>query len=384
MQTTKDVIKNVINEKPYKFVLSNAKNKQETYKKVTIYFKNDYYQVENQTDKQIFHVNVQVDELESCLINLMTKYKQMNAWNNEYEFLTTTTKKGKINYKKIENQAKVQENKTFEHNRKKNYILNEGTIIEPLIDMGILTTEGKVVKSMYSKFKQINRFVEMIDHSMKNLEVKKLNIVDFGCGKSYLTFILYYYLTEVKEIEVSIIGLDLKEEVVSNCNKAARKYGYDGLKFEIGDISGYEIQSPVDMVITLHACDTATDYALYNAIKWGAKMIFSVPCCQHELNSQIKSEDLSIITRYGLAKERIAALFTDIIRCNLLQYSSYKTQMLEFVELSHTQKNVLIRAVKSNIPKNIRNDRLKEVEDLVEKFELEPTLFKLLKKVKKQ
>ncbi|MCD5415480.1 MAG: SAM-dependent methyltransferase, partial [Clostridiales bacterium] len=263
MQTTKDVIKNVINEKPYKFVLSNAKNKQETYKKVTIYFKNDYYQVENQTDKQIFHVNVQVDELESCLINLMTKYKQMNAWNNEYEFLTTTTKKGKINYKKIENQAKVQENKTFEHNRKKNYILNEGTIIEPLIDMGIFTTEGKVVKSMYSKFKQINRFVEMIDHSMKNLEVKKLNIVDFGCGKSYLTFILYYYLTEVKEIEVSIIGLDLKEEVVSNCNKAARKYGYDGLKFEIGDISGYEIQSPVDMVITLHACDTATDYALY-------------------------------------------------------------------------------------------------------------------------
>ena len=384
MQTTKDVIKNVINEKPYKFVLSNAKNKQETYKKVTIYFKNDYYQVENQTDKQIFHVNVQVDELESCLINLMTKYKQMNAWNNEYEFLTTTTKKGKINYKKIENQAKVQENKTFEHNRKKNYILNEGTIIEPLIDMGIFTTEGKVVKSMYSKFKQINRFVEMIDHSMKNLEVKKLNIVDFGCGKSYLTFILYYYLTEVKEIEVSIIGLDLKEEVVSNCNKAARKYGYDGLKFEIGDISGYEIQSPVDMVITLHACDTATDYALYNAIKWGAKMIFSVPCCQHELNSQIKSEDLSIITRYGLAKERIAALFTDIIRCNLLQYSSYKTQMLEFVDLSHTQKNVLIRAVKSNIPKNIRNDRLKEVEDLVEKFELEPTLFKLLKKAKKQ
>lgn len=384
MQTTKDVIKNVINEKPYKFVLSNAKNKQETYKKVTIYFKNDYYQVENQTDKQIFHVNVQVDELESCLINLMTKYKQMNAWNNEYEFLTTTTKKGKINYKKIENQAKVQENKTFEHNRKKNYILNEGTIIEPLIDMGIFTTEGKVVKSMYSKFKQINRFVEMIDHSMKNLEVKKLNIVDFGCGKSYLTFILYYYLTEVKEIEVSIIGLDLKEEVVSNCNKAARKYGYDGLKFEIGDISGYEIQSPVDMVITLHACDTATDYALYNAIKWGAKMIFSVPCCQHELNSQIKSEDLSIITRYGLAKERISALFTDIIRCNLLQYSLYKTQMLEFVDLSHTQKNVLIRAVKSNIPKNIRNDRLKEVEDLVEKFELEPTLFKLLKKAKKQ
>ncbi|MGV8154096.1 MAG: class I SAM-dependent methyltransferase [Alkaliphilus sp.] len=380
MNTDTTITKKIINEKPTKFVFSNPQDKQEKYKKVTIYFKNEYYQIEIKTVEQVFHANIQIDELESNLIELMKKYRQMNAWNDEYELLLTTTKKGKINYKKIKNKLNKQECSDLEHNRKKNYILEEGVIIEPLIDMDVFTAEGKVVKSMYSKFKQINRFVEMIDDTIKNLETKRLNIIDFGCGKSYLTFILYYYLTKAKEIEVNMIGLDLKEEVVKNCNKAARKYGYEGLKFEVGDISGFEIQTQVDMVITLHACDVATDYALYSAIKWDAKMIFSVPCCQHELNSQIKADDLSIITRYGIAQERISALFTDIIRCNLLQYSSYKTQMLEFVDLSHTPKNVLIRAVKSNIPKDIRNDRLKEVNDLVEKFELEPTLLKLLTK----
>lgn len=380
MNTDTIITKKIINEKPTKFVFSNPRGKQEKYEKVTMYFKNEYYQIESKTDKQVFHVNIQIDELESSLIELMKKYRQMNAWNDEYELLLTTTKKGKMNYKKIKNKLNRQECSDSEHNRQKNYILEEGVTIEPLIDMGVFTAEGKVVKSMYSKFKQINRFVEMIDDTIKNLETKRLNIIDFGCGKSYLTFILYYYLTKVKEIEVNMIGLDLKEEVVKNCNKAARKYEYEGLKFEVGDISGFKIQTQVDIVITLHACDVATDYALYNAIKWDAKMIFSVPCCQHELSSQIKADDLPIITRYGIAKERISALFTDIIRCNLLQYSSYKTQMLEFVDLSHTPKNVLIRAVKSNIPKNVRNDRLKEVNDLVGKFELEPTLLKLLKR----
>lgn len=250
--------------------------------------------------------------------------------------------------------------------------------IPPLVDMGVFTQEGKVVKSMYDKFKQINRFVEMVDDILKDYKGEEINIIDFGCGKSYLTFIIYYYLVELKGKRANILGLDLKKDVIEKCNKTAKKYGYDNLRFELGDINGYKTDMRVDMVVTLHACDAATDYALYNAVNWGATYILSVPCCQHELNKDIASDTLSAMMKYGIIKERTAALATDALRGTMLEYRGYKTQLLKFVDLAHSPKNILIRAVKSNVSKEKKNRSLKEATDMCQFFGAEPTIFKLL------
>lgn len=231
---------------------------------------------------------------------------------------------------------------------------------------------------MYDKYRQINRFIELIDDVVKKQDRSQLNIIDFGCGKSYLTFILYHYLTVVRNIRANIIGLDLKEDVIRKCSQAAEKYGYTGLTFQLGDINGFCCPFDVDMVITLHACDTATDYALFNAVSWNAEMIFSVPCCQHELNSQISSHTFSLFTRYGIISERFCALMTDAVRANLLEYSGYSTQLLEFVDFEHTPKNVLIRAVRS--PKKSEEARQKalwEVRRVMEEYHVSPTLYRL-------
>lgn len=267
------------------------------------------------------------------------------------------------------------------HNRKKNYIIPEDKPFPALVDMGVFTKDGKVAKPMYDKFRQINRFTEIIDDAVreKGLSGKKLKIVDFGCGKSYLTFVLYHYFTEILGSEVDMLGLDLKTDVIEKCNAAAKRYGYENLRFEMGDISGASVQGKVDMVVTLHACDTATDYALHNAVMRNADMIFSVPCCQHELNSQMKSDKLSLLTRYGIIKERTAALCTDAIRANLLEYCGYRTQLLEFVDFEHTPKNILIRAVKRSGNPRGRDQYLTEAENLMREFSFEPTLYKLLK-----
>ncbi len=365
-----------------KIIISNQAVKAEPYKKIVIEQKEKNFQISKYTDKQVFHENVNENELsDKCVELVENHFKQVNGMSENEEHIILISKKGACNYKvkkTATDMVKLGANAS-DHNRKKNYILKEGMKIEPLVDMGVFTKDGKVVNSMYDKYKQINRFIEIIDDEISKLKLKELNVIDFGCGKSYLTFVVYYYLTEVMNIKVNMIGLDLKKDVIEKCNEAAKKYGYDNLKFCMGDINGFKAPFDVDMVITLHACDTATDFALYNAIQWKAKMIFSVPCCQHELNKQIKPESLGILSRYGIIKERFSALATDAIRGNLLEYCGYKTQILEFIDLEHTPKNILIRATRRQMTtKSIKEQALKEVKDLMKEFNFEPMLYKLL------
>lgn len=379
MNELKSLISNIIlNDRIYKIIISNPINKSIEFKKIVIESKSESFHISKYTEKQVFHENVLNNELAERVFNLTDRsYKQINAWSKSTEHIILISKKGTFNYKKTP--ATLQRNEDKSHNRKKNYILEEGKIIAPLIDMGIFTADGKIVNSMYSKYKQINRFLEMIDDEISNKRIKSLNVIDFGCGKSYLTFILYYYLTEIKQIDVNMIGLDLKSDVIEKCNKASIKYGYSTLHFELGDINGYKTPFDVDMVVTLHACNTATDFALYNAIQWNAKYIFSVPCCQHEFNEQMKPENFTILSRYGIIQERFSALATDAIRANLLEYSGYKTQLLEFIDIEHTPKNVLIRAVKRASTKNeIRSRALAEINTLINEFGVSQTLYQLL------
>ncbi|SFC28224.1 class I SAM-dependent methyltransferase [Clostridium uliginosum] len=382
MEDLNKAINEIVQQDIIKLVISSKMNKDVQYNKITFLLKENnkkqYYQIEKYTDKQVFHENIDTDILEEKLLEVVSSsYKQVSAWSNTATFELKISKKGKVLFSKKKSDNIKLVNKG--HNKEKNYILKEGMIIEPLIDLGVFTKEGKVINSKYDKYKQINRFIEIIDDEIKKNDFKELTILDFGCGKSYLTFVLYYYFVEIKKINVKMIGLDLKADVIKKCNDIAKRYNYENLHFELGDINGFKYNNKVDMVITLHACDTATDYALYNAIKWNSKMIFSVPCCQHEFNHQIKSDSLSILTKYGIVQERVAALMTDSVRANLLESVGYKTQLLEFIDIENSPKNILIRASKANISKDKKEKSLCEVNNLINQFNFNPTLFNLLK-----
>ena len=241
--------------------------------------------------------------------------------------------------------------------------------------MGVMTADGKIVRTKFDKFRQINRFLEFIEDILPQLDKnREVTILDFGCGKSYLTFAMYYYLHELKKYDVRIIGLDLKSDVIRHCNELSEKYGYEKLKFLEGNIADYTGVDEVDMVVTLHACNTATDFALDKAVGWNAKVILSVPCCQHELNAQMKNELLEPVFKYGLIKERMAALFTDALRAEYLESMGYEAQILEFIDMEHTPKNILIRAVKTGKKKQ-NQDKIKKIEDFLQ---VDPTLGRLL------
>lgn len=368
---------------PWKIILSKPAAREIPHQKIVVEKKKNGYQAAAYTKTQVFHQNFSAEELTDYLTETAVgRYLQVNAWDDTREHILLCSKKGAVTYKTKAAPEHTAKDQTS-HNRKKNYLLKEGMLIPPLVDMGIFTAEGNVVSSMYDKYRQINRFLELIDDAVRDDKQESLRIIDFGCGKSYLTFILYYYFTQIRKRCVQITGLDLKEDVIADCNAAAQKYGYEGLHFEVGDISVYRSDTPVDMVVTLHACDTATDYALYHAVRWGARMIFSVPCCQHELNRQIRTDDYALMTRYGIIKERFSALATDAIRGNLLEYCGYQTQLLEFVDFAHTPKNILIRAVRRDsarqiVPVSAKKRYLGEVERMMEEFHLEPTLYRLL------
>lgn len=370
----KNIIRDITDAGVIKLTISKPKTGAE-FKKISVKKTDRGYLAERFTQKQSFTKNLAETELAEYITCLAEQFLQLNIWTEGTEHIILISKKGHMTYKKKAADVKAEK---AEHNRKKKYLIEEGTVVPPLVDMGIFTAEGKVVHKMYDKFRQINRFIELINDEIRDSNYKEIRIIDFGCGKSYLTFILYYYLTEIMHIKADITGLDLKEEVIRDCNLAAQRYGYSGLKFQVGDINGYKCTEKPNMVITLHACDTATDYALYNAVNWEADLIFSVPCCQHEVNAQITSEKLSLLTRYGIIKERTSALLTDAIRANLLWYKGYNTQVLEFVDMAHTPKNVLIRAVKSQIPQKTKEKYLREAENVIDEFHLSPTLYNLI------
>lgn len=378
----KDALLEALNEAfaedVYKCVLSNPTDKQNEVKKMEFSYLDGLYHIEKYTDTQVFHEKMTHKAAKRYIESLLgPDYKSLNSWNTNREYSIKISKKGKVLFYFNAIGSMQAPRKRMAHNREKNYILGQGLYIEPLVDMGILTKDGQVVHSMFDKYRQINRFIEIVDDEVRKTDKTKLTILDFGCGKSYLTFVLYYYFTEIKQLDVDMVGLDLKKDVIDKCNTAAQKYGYGNLTFEVGDISNYEHMGSVDIVISLHACDTATDYALYNAICWNADMIFSVPCCQHEINNQIQSDRFSGLIRYGIIKERMSSLITDTIRCNLLECCGYKTQMVEFVAFDHTPKNIMIRAAKR--PVKSQKARLAEVDDLMKEFHLNPTLYRLLR-----
>ncbi len=337
------------------------------------------FQAEEFKGNQTFHKNLEKEDAKEYVSRCMDgSFKQLELKSQTGEARLLVNKKGAFNLKvkKEELQDKSGEAiPVLSHNRKKKYVLEEGRPVPFLIDLGVMTEEGKIVRARYDKFRQINRFLEFIEDILPNLDKGRENvIIDFGCGKSYLTFAMYYYLKELKGYPIRVIGLDLKKDVIDRCNVLSRAYGFDCLQFYTGDIASFEGVDHVDMVVTLHACDTATDYALAKAVRWGAKVILSVPCCQHELNRQIRSELLEPVLQYGLIKERMAALFTDGIRAQLLEGAGYRTQILEFIDMEHTPKNILIRAVKQGEKK----DNKKELEDMLQFLHGDPLLKKLL------
>ena len=370
-----------ISDKLIDMVISGQKNKSED-KAVKIrirpvILKNEIeYQVSEFVGRKVLHSNHSAADVKKKIIDYMTedfKQAQINMTDAAATILSSKSKTLTCKYKKA-GQLKVQ--RDLSHNRTKKYIIQEGKPVAFMIDLGVMGQDGKIIRTRYDKFRQINRFLEYIEDILPKLDKEReLTIIDFGCGKSYLTFAMYYYLKELKGYNIRIIGLDLKADVIEHCNELRTRYGYDKLDFYVGDIATYKDVDKVDMVVTLHACDIATDYALAKAVKWGAEVILSVPCCQHEANRTIKSDILSPVMDYGILKERMAAIVTDAARAKLLTANGYDTQILEFIDMEHTPKNLLIRAVKSSKEDISAREKTK---DMLEALNLELTIDKLI------
>lgn len=338
------------------------------------------YQASALEGTKVFHKNYDREQMLAYLeAELSGNFGQLQCQGALMDGVVLVSKKGKMTIK--EKHHAVRENVQIQaHNRVKQYILKEGIPVPFLTDLGVMTEKGKIITSRYDKFRQINRFLEFIEDILPRLaKDREVTILDFGCGKSYLTFAMYYYLKELKGYDVNIIGLDLKTDVIEKCNGLARKYGYEKLHFYQGDIADYEGVSAVDMVVTLHACDTATDFALAKAVEWGAQVILSVPCCQHEVNKQIRNELLEPVLHYGILKERMSALITDAVRANLLEGKGYETQILEFIDMEHTPKNLLIRAVKKGKTAQAENTaKTTRLDEMIKELNIHPTLEQLL------
>lgn len=386
MSDLQSLFTDCLNETLIRVILSNPSSKDGVIKicaRPVLKNKSLLFQIEEYTKTQVFHKNLTASDAGSYLTGKLfsdtssqtASFKNALVETKSFTANVLVSKKGTITIKKKMNASAKQPKISLSHNRKKKYILEEGIPVPFLIDLGVMTQNGNIINAHYDKFRQINRFLEYIEDILPSLPTgRELRILDFGCGKSYLTFAIYYYLKVLKGYPVRITGLDLKEDVIRHCNELAVKYGYDKLEFLCGDIAYYDGCSQVDMVVTLHACDTATDYALAKAVGWGAKVILSVPCCQHELNKQMKNDLLSPVLHYGILKERMAALITDGLRAQILEANGYRTQILEFIDMAHTPKNLLIRAVYNGHCA----DNKAQINELLAAFDINPTLYRLL------
>ena len=391
MEELRQVLMESLNENLRQIILSNTKDPSVATKAkirpVTIGGSLKFQETRYQGTK-VFHDNFSRDEMiDRIEKDLSELYRQGEITGDRLEATILVSKKGKMTVKvRRKTTAQCAASKAdaiqssarerLSHNRVKQYILPEGEPVDFLVSLGVQTPDGRITKNRYDKFRQINRFLEFIEDVIKELPTDQtIHIVDFGCGKSYLTFATYYYLHVKAGLDIQVTGLDLKEDVILHCNELATRLGYDRLHFEQGDISVYQGER-ADVVVSLHACDLATDYALEKAVKWGAKVIMAVPCCQHELNRQIQNDVLSPVLKYGILKERMAALLTDGIRAELLEKNGYDVQILEFIDVEHTPKNLLIRAVKrSGMKPAGKGKSLREMEEFLH---LRPTLERLL------
>ena len=407
---------NMFNEKIFKAVLSGA-SKNALHKRIEIAKSGEKYQAAAYTETQVFHSNHDATSMRKFLAERFgTEFSHYTAWCDEFEYSARATKKGKILSQARPASITGDTSAKFSHsleagfNRQKNYIIREGEDIPALVDMGVFTKNLRVAAPMWDKFRQINRFLELLADETATLPPQTpVNIIDFGCGKSYLTFAVYHYFAQIKGHPTNICGVDSNAKIVEKCNAAAKKYGYTSLTFHAGDIATqtapplaeWDTPGGFNIVISLHACDTATDHALANAVRWRADLICAVPCCQHELRNQFKPQTLKIFAEHGIIKERIASLVTDLIRTKLLEIHGYKAQIIEFTTLEHTQKNLLIRArvrpaaitgdksamfahsLEAMDSLRTQNggsvsDAVRSLEALLQEFSLEPTLLRLL------
>ena len=363
-----------------KMIAGNRRKKSLEYTKVTIkpvVIKNEYqYQAEYSYDKKVTHLNIPASEILSFAMALLDDFKQFNIFttSSEVQVLASKADNPRVTVRKTE--ARSAE---LSHNRDKNYLIAEGTPCDFLVKLGVMNKDGTVKPKHYHKFRQINRFLEIVEDVYPALPTDRtIRIIDFGCGKSYLTFALYYYLHIIKERNVSIVGLDLKKDVIDFCSMTACELGYTDLTFLMGDIADYTGDN-ADMVVTLHACDTATDYALINAVNWNSRVILSVPCCQHELFSQIDNELHQPMLKYGIIRDKFTELLTDALRGLKLEEMGYKVSMIEFTPLEHTSKNIMIKAVKGMPYRKLQQKAADEYSRLKEFYNVNPAIDMLKK-----
>ncbi len=395
MNELQELLEQVLNQELIQMILSNTRDAAQGEKlkirpvliKGELYFQETLYR-----DKKVFHANCRKEEmmrrLEACL-DRDGLFRQAQITCQAMDVTVLVSRKGAVSVRR-KNRNKVAarqaepeqangaaDSQRLSHNRVKQYILPEGQPVDFLVDLGVQSPDGHIARARYDKFRQINRYLEFIEDILDKLPTDRcIRIIDFGCGKSYLTFAMYYYLHQLQGRDIQVTGLDLKEDVIRHCGELARRLHYDGLEFCQGDIESYEGTDRVDMVVSLHACDRATDYALEKAVKWGASVIMAVPCCQHELNAQIHCDLLRPVLKYGVIRERLAALVTDALRANLLEQNGYDTQILEFIDMEHTPKNLMIRAVKGS---GMRPGQAAAALDRVTEFlHVNPTLKELL------